>query len=107
MRLRYTYKHPSVWTIPRFGHEKGPLVFRVLESIPRFGKFCMNTEMEISNIWGVRGAEPPEKILPKMEYFSLEKMLWVPMTFIGKNERFYIQWNFPTGLRNFAKNLKN
>ena len=45
----------------------------------------MNTEMEISNIWGVRVAEPPEKILPKMEYFSLEKMLWVPMTFIGKN----------------------
>ena len=42
----YSYKHPSVWTIPRFGVENGPLVFLVLESIPRFGKFCMNTEME-------------------------------------------------------------
>ena len=84
----YTYKHPSVWTIPRFGVEKGPLVFRVLESIPRFGKFCMNTEMEISNIWGVRGAEPSEKILRKNGTFSskkCKKMLCVPMKFIQKN----------------------
>ena len=29
--LEYTYKHLSVWAIPRFGHEKGPLVFRGLE----------------------------------------------------------------------------
>ena len=62
----YSYKHPSVWTIPRFGVENAPLVFRVLESIPRFGKFCMNTEMEISNI----SQKVPMKIIAKSNDFT-------------------------------------
>ena len=59
--MKYSYKGPSVWTIPRFVHQKGPLVFRVLEVSLGLENSAWIAEMEINNILGGSGGGAPRK----------------------------------------------
>ena len=66
----YRYKPSSVWTIPRFGHQKGPLVFRGLERSLGLENLAYIAEVENSNSVG----EALEKILQtNLTFFFQEK----------------------------------
>ena len=57
--LEYRYKPSSVWTIPRFGHQKGPLVFRGLERSLGLENLAYIVEVENSHNLGGSVGEAP------------------------------------------------
>ena len=68
-KLSYAYKHLSVWTIPRFGHQKWPLVFRGLERSLGLENHGCIAEVEISNKLGGSGCEAPQETAKKNNIF--------------------------------------